>query len=497
MKRKVAVLLALVMALASSVTVFGADVFADIDQAAWEDAKGYINRAYSDGFMVGEIDKNGNRIFRPNDDVSYVEVAQLIYALEGEDVDGDVANKWIGEMRENNIPQWAYNAVAFCLENNVITRANMAVFVNTDGSNRSATREDVAYIMGRYLEMMGFEADSSAVKFNDTISSICKPYVDILSSNGIMVGDNKGNFNPNKTITRTEMAIVVTSMDTLIRTTKDLVAQNSVLPTYSGYITHITKTSIMLYDEEGKGQVIDIGKGYGLNFYFNNEKVFDYEIYNLCNYGVMLSADIFTNSNGYAMDIYTTRADIKGKISGISERMYDEDTDTYLITAVNITQDNGLSRSYVLTNQTKLYYDGDFIYIDDLQELLDKYLSSYDGTIDEDDEYPHYLPLYGDAEVSYYDEYDVYPQVQIVELKLYNIMLDTGIVSLFENTAIKVLDEDGTEYTYKYADNIRFELNGKNVRTSDFRKGIEAGLTTVTLQYDTEGYVTKITAKTK
>ena len=224
MNRKAVLFLAAVMTAGSAVSAAAAETFADINDVPWGGAQAYINSVYANGLMVGDINKDGERVFRANDDISYNETVQLVYALSGKKTSAETINKWAEIMKYNNIPRWAYESTAYALETGIITRSNLSSFVNLDLTARSLTREDAAYIFGRFLKNMGVEASAGVKTFADEtrISAVCAEYVDLLSSLDTMVGDENNNFNPNKTINRAEMAVIVTKTNNMLNSMKSV-----------------------------------------------------------------------------------------------------------------------------------------------------------------------------------------------------------------------------------------------------------------------------------
>ena len=83
MNRKAALFLAAVMAAGSAVSVTAAETFADINDVPWGGAQAYINSVYQNGLMVGDVNDNGERVFRAKDSISYNETVQLVYSLSG------------------------------------------------------------------------------------------------------------------------------------------------------------------------------------------------------------------------------------------------------------------------------------------------------------------------------------------------------------------------------------------------------------------------------
>ncbi len=523
MKKQAALLLAAVMSVGTVLTAPAAETFADINDVPWAGAQAYINNVYQNGIMVGDINEDGERVFRANEEISYNETVQIIYTLSGETVSDETINKWADIMKSNSIPRWAYDCVSYALENGIITRTDIAAFMNLDGTARSTTREDAAYIFGRFLAMKGFEEKAGTADFADKtkISVVCQQYVSLLASYDIIVGDDDNNFNPNNTINRAEMAVIATKTYTLLKDIESTpIESGKTEADYSGYINNVTDTSIMLYTFDGKSVILD--RASDSQYYLDGEEISTRGIYSLTTNGILVQADIYVNSNNIAMEIYCTRADVAGEVTGLGLKSgtYKKGSRSipYAFYTVTITYANGLSRSYRIDEDTDFYYDDEEIDIEEFQELLWKSLPEVDDEneviqecIDnktfteldrwedddeDDDDGDRYLPVYAEAEVEVNDEYYVYPQVLIKKLYLSTVQLETAVISSINNESIIVLDDDGYEYEYKLADNARFYVDGDKVRITAFKKAVTLNLSTVEIDYDTDGYVTRLDAET-
>lgn len=500
MNRKAALFLAAVMAAGSAVSVTAAETFADINDVTWGGAQAYINSVYQNGLMVGDVNDNGERVFRARDSISYNETVQLVYSLSGEKASDETINKWAEDMRKNNIPRWAYDCVSYALENGIISRTNIASFMNLDGTARNATREDTAYIFGRFLEKKGQKASAGAKSFADVnkISTVCQPYVSLLSSLGIIVGDENNNFNPNNTVNRAEMAVIATKTSSILKDLEeDPVHSDKPQSDYSGYINNVTDTSIQIYTFDGNSVILD--RAWNSQFYLDGEEISTRGIYSLTSNGILVKADVYVNSDGVAMEIYCTRAEVEGRVSGAGTKQgsYKKGSRKYeyAFDTVTITFTSGLSRSYIIDDDSSLYYEDDEIDYDELLELLGK---KKIGDDEEDDEKTEkYLHIYGEAEVEYNDEYYVYPQAAIKELHMYSIMLEEAVISEINGEKVTVLDDEGREFEYKFADNARYYVDGKKKRLTDFKKAVRLNYSTVTIKYDNDGYITHMYAETK
>ena len=96
------------------------------------EAAQYIDEAYNLGLMAGYVE-NGQRYCKPNNNVTYCEAVQLMYAImssyTGTSVSSSVVTKWTSTMVSANIPSWAYNAVAYALENSILSTKDISIFM--------------------------------------------------------------------------------------------------------------------------------------------------------------------------------------------------------------------------------------------------------------------------------------------------------------------------------------------------------------------------------
>ena len=192
--------------------------FADINQVPWPGAETSINKAADLGLVVGET-KNGKSYFRPKDSVSLSESCQFTYKvlLQTKKItaDASLAEKWKSVLTAYQIQDWAHPAVSFCLEKGIISIADLSGYTK-NGMNVAATREQAAEMLGRALTVgaPSYSVSASNTKFNDnaSIDTEARPYIALLNEAGIVNGDDLKNFNPKKTLNRTETAVMVTNL---------------------------------------------------------------------------------------------------------------------------------------------------------------------------------------------------------------------------------------------------------------------------------------------
>ncbi|MBR2850764.1 MAG: S-layer homology domain-containing protein, partial [Anaerotignum sp.] len=224
--------------------------FADINQVPWPGAEVSINKAADLGLVVGET-RNGKSYFKPKDPVSLAESCQFAYKVMVQTgkatADASVTQKWASVMNVYKIQSWAHTAVAYCLENNIVSISDLSGFVSGE-TNRSATREQAAEILGRALEVgvPSLRATATATTFvdNASISADARPYIALLNSQKIVNGDDLNKFNPKNTLNRTETAVMVTNLYEKLKSSPTVVTP--VLTSKEGKIADITNFYVNL-----------------------------------------------------------------------------------------------------------------------------------------------------------------------------------------------------------------------------------------------------------
>ena len=159
-----------VCTLAMASSCFGAD-FKDIDDVPWDGAKTFIKNVADLGLMVGDEDDYGKKVFRSKDKVTYCETMQLAYSImDKTNKKGDTSglvSKWRTIMSGNKIPEWAYPAVSYGLDNGIVSISDVSRFMSASGANNFATREDVAVIIGKTLGTIYSVDKNATLTFKD------------------------------------------------------------------------------------------------------------------------------------------------------------------------------------------------------------------------------------------------------------------------------------------------------------------------------------------
>lgn len=246
MKKYAFTAIAAALCVTASTVGYGA-VFSDIGSGLkW--AESYINSVYESGLMVGDY-KNGQRVFRGNENMTYSEAAQLIYSSAIKsgfttDVTDMGISRYSLEISNEGIAEWAKKAVAFGMEKGIITSYDLTKFKD-DGSDVNITREDMAVFFGRTLALKYPISTGTSLSFNDTwnISASARPYVELLNKMGVVSGDDNNNYNPKANITRAEVSVMASKAYELMK--KQIITNEE-----SGY-TQTSGIVVSMYESNG------------------------------------------------------------------------------------------------------------------------------------------------------------------------------------------------------------------------------------------------------
>lgn len=231
-KTKIALLLSIVMICSTIIPAFAVE-FTDIG-SHW--GRSHIQRMADKDIVSGSDDPaTGRRVYKPDDPVTKVEAMVMLYSMLREtdqlSSKNDHTNRYKSIMTSAQIPEWAMRQVAYALETDIISTTALAGFMKDADpypEQQSAAREDVAIYFGKAMDTDS-EAQSSAatLNFKDTeqISSNALPYVSLLVEKDVISGDTENNFNPRQTITRAEMAALMSKAVEALEENEPIVIQ--------------------------------------------------------------------------------------------------------------------------------------------------------------------------------------------------------------------------------------------------------------------------------
>lgn len=448
----------------TGITAFGS-TFADIDTVPWPGAATFLDQAASLGLMSGYTE-NGKKYCKPKNPVTYCEATQLMYSImktyTKQDVTTDTITKWTPIMQAYKIPTWAYNAVAYALENGILITSDLSKFMSGT-TQKNAPREDVGVIFGKALGKV-FSVDTSAkltYKDASSISSSAAPYLDLLYDKKIMVGDDNNNFNPKVNINRAEMAVLsVKTYNTL--TSSGSQTQQPETPS-SGTVTGTVVSASLLSNGE-LFLSLKTSSGSGLNLFAASsiKPTYDGESVSLSDIGKDDTLSV-TYSGDQIKSVTITKS-----ANGIgSSQAYDE------IKKISST------KIYVLkgSKEYNFYLD------DDVEVTIDGSSSTLKKLTDKlDDNKVYSVKLRLDK-----DEY-----VTKIDATENNNNPRTGTLTYLDSDELTI-KAGSKEYDYKLADSDITVSGGSSMTFSKLKRDYKGSNYNVTLTLNSSNKVTKIT----
>lgn len=193
MKRSLSLVLAvcLVFSLFAGVMIPGAGAvtYTDVAKDFW---------AYDEIYYLtdkGILEGDGTGKFRPKDDVTHIEFIKMIVATFNL-VDTTTVNY-------TNVPSWAKDGRY--LEKAAAQGFLLDEYTRDFDFTKKLTREEAVALVMRYLDLDD-ELSVSSSRFPDysKISSAYRSYALIAAGAGIIQGDDTGNFQPDRVLTRSE-----------------------------------------------------------------------------------------------------------------------------------------------------------------------------------------------------------------------------------------------------------------------------------------------------
>ena len=147
------------------------------------------------------INGKADGIFAPADNVTRAEFAKMLagaFKLSGN-----------AEIKFYDIPEnhWAYEFVAASVANSIVSGYSDNLF----GADDKITRQDMATICGRLMEVLNAEVNGEEIIFADEneISDYAKDAVKKLAMAGIINGVGENRFAPTANATRAEAAVMI------------------------------------------------------------------------------------------------------------------------------------------------------------------------------------------------------------------------------------------------------------------------------------------------
>ncbi len=150
---------------------------------------------------TGVVNGKAEGIFAPGDNVTRAEFVKMISAAFG--ISGKADINFV------DVPEghWAYDYVSASVANGIVKGISESEF----GTSNKITRQDMAVLLGRIMDMKKISAEGDSTEFGDSdeIASYAKDGVDKLSKIGVINGVGNGRFAPNNFATRAEAAVII------------------------------------------------------------------------------------------------------------------------------------------------------------------------------------------------------------------------------------------------------------------------------------------------
>lgn len=542
MKRFLAVALATSLTFGSmGVTAFGS-VFADIKSAPWPGAVQFIDEAQSLGLMNGYTE-NGKKYSKPRNNVTLCESVQMIYSImkvhTKKDVTSTDISKWTPVMSAYNIPTWAYNATAYALENEIISNNDLTKLKN---GTQNATREEVGVMFGKALAAVYSVNNNATLSYKDAkqISSSSVPYLALLNSKNIMVGDTNNKFNPKSKINRAEMAVLsVKTFNNL----KDGGTTTTPTTPSSGTVTGKVVNSMLLSNGDiflsvnpdnsaglnlfGKKSDVkvtyenetvdlkDIGVGDTVTITYSNEDLKTVVI-NKSVEGINtkktfpledLSSSRITVKNGSKEEEYRLHRDVSVKIgdkkSSVSSLKDDMEDYEYNVT-LTFDSSNYVTKIDAMRSKGNPL-TGDLTYMSNSKVTIEVGSKDYDYPLSDDDvkiKFDGKTILFSTLKDEYKDNnYTVTLKLDskgyVTDINIEFMEDETHGTLEFINSRRLELKAGGKTYSYDIDKNVDVEIDDKNSSVSTLMDKYENNPYRIALKVDRYDVVTEISATTK
>ena len=188
-----------------------------------------VKTVYEAKIMQGEP---GN-IFNPNSPMTRAELVTLLCNFSGEDPAGMGKNLSFQDVKAKD---WFANTIGWAVQAEIARVPDTTKF----GPNENITRQELAYMINRFLGYTSLPVQGKVLikEFEDKadFASWAAEHIEALRARGIFNGKNGGNFDPNGTATRAEVATIITRILENVDEKVD-VAPNGTKFVYTGEMT--------------------------------------------------------------------------------------------------------------------------------------------------------------------------------------------------------------------------------------------------------------------
>ncbi len=215
MKKTISMFVASALAISAAIPVFAADTFKDVSETgAYNWSYQYVEDIAANGFISGYEDGT----FRPGKSVSRLEAFALFARLMGSN---NEANADVVEAAKENYKDilskyslsYAEGDVAFMLSRGVLKEDELDTYFKDDKKSEAMPRYEAAILI---TKAMSAEEEATAEVLIDLdyvdvadIPKNARQHVYYVSQKGIMSGMGAGEFSPNTSVLRSQIAVMM------------------------------------------------------------------------------------------------------------------------------------------------------------------------------------------------------------------------------------------------------------------------------------------------
>jgi len=184
-------------------------IFRDVDEKLnW--ARLAIDRMFAKGIIKGYPDN----YFRPNDHVTHLEAIIMAMRVMGWENETKNIKSMPSNVKKLNLA-WdqAYYYIALAVQKGIVKPEELISFKPNDPAKRHEVAKYIVRAIDKEKEAERHMKEELPFKDAKSIPKDAVGYVYVMVKMGLMKGDDRGLFQPNKPITRAEMAVLIDRLD--------------------------------------------------------------------------------------------------------------------------------------------------------------------------------------------------------------------------------------------------------------------------------------------
>jgi Cu/Ag efflux protein CusF len=179
----------------------------DLDIVPW--AKNAMEKMSVKGLIKGY----GDNTFKPNSSVSQLEAIIMALRIMGWEDRAVNANTLTSKYRGSKLDPWSYGYVNVAYEKGILDEVDLMYFNPNSAAKRWEVAKYFVRALGKEDEAEDHMRDKLDFKDYTAIPVGAVGYIYVMNDLGLMVGNADGTFNPNKSVSRAEMAVLLERID--------------------------------------------------------------------------------------------------------------------------------------------------------------------------------------------------------------------------------------------------------------------------------------------